>query len=262
MSSDDNATQQSGIAHDQWRAQLDTYLDGELPADQMRTLDAHLRTCPACAADALNRVQFKRAIKTAGARFTPSPGFRDLIQKKIAPKPRRSSGFTWVLASAFGLILVAGLLTAYRQREDLRERQFYSEIADLHVSTLASSNPVDVVSTDRHTVKPWFQGKIPFTFNLPELQNTDFTLVGGRVTYLGQVPGAHLIYQVRKHEISVFIFPEDLVALRATPKDGKERSFNLQTFTQDGLRYIVFGDVARDDISKLSALLQSAAKSS
>jgi anti-sigma factor RsiW len=262
MSSDDNAMQQSGIAHDQWRAQLDTYLDGELPADQMRTLDAHLRTCPVCAADALRRVQFKRAIKTAGARFTPSPEFRDRIQKKIAAKPRRSWGFTWVLASAFGLMLVAGLLTAYQQRERLREQQFYSEIADLHVSTLASSNPVDVVSTDRHTVKPWFQGKIPFTFNLPELQNTDFTLVGGRVTYLGQVPGAHLMYQIRKHEISVFIFPEDLVALRAAPQDGKERSFNLQTFTQDGLRYIVFGDVARDDISKLSALLQSAAKSS
>ena len=63
-----------------------------------------------------------------------------------------------------------------------------SELVDLHVATLASSNPIDVVSSDRHTVKPWFEGKIPFTFNLPELQNSPFTLVGGRVSYLNQSP--------------------------------------------------------------------------
>jgi anti-sigma factor RsiW len=154
--------------------------------------------------------------------------------------------------------LLAGLLTAYQQRQNLFQKQLYGELADLHVSTLASANPVDVISTDRHTVKPWFQGKIPFTFNLPELQGTDYTLVGGRVTYLGQIPGAHLIYQIRKHQISVFIFPEDLVSLRGGARTAKERSFNLQTFTQEGLRYIVFSDVAREDIDKLSTLLIAA----
>ena len=260
--SPDDAISQPGTGHEQWRSQLDTYLDGELPADQMRALDAHLRSCPSCAADALARVQFKRAVKTAGARFAPSAEFRDRIQKKVAAKPRRSWRFGLAMAGAFALLLVAGVLTMYQQRQNLFHQQFYDEIADLHVSTLASPNPVDVVSTDRHTVKPWFQGKIPFTFNLPELQGTDFTLIGGRVTYLGQVPGAHLIYQIRKHEISVFIFPENLVSLHGGPKSAKERSFNLQTFSQEGLRYIVFGDVAADDIKKLSELLQSAAKSS
>lgn len=262
MSPDNSASPQSGPNHEEWRAQLDTYLDGELLGEQMRTLDAHLRTCPSCAADALARVQFKRTIKTAGARFAPSAEFRQRIQKKIAAKPRRAWRLNFVLAGAFAALIVAGLLTAYQQRQNLLQQQFYGEIADLHVSTLASANPVDVVSTDRHTVKPWFQGKIPFTFNLPELQGTDFTLIGGRVTYLGQAPGAHLIYQIRKHQISVFIFPEDLVDLRTGSKTAKERSFNLQTFTQEGLRYIVFGDVAGDDIKKLSGLLQSAAKSS
>ena len=78
------------------------------------------------------------------------------------------------------------------------ESQVFSEIADLHVATLASSSPVDVISTDRHTVKPWFQGKIPFAFNLPELQNSEFSLLGGRMTYLDQTPGAHLIYDAAK----------------------------------------------------------------
>jgi anti-sigma factor RsiW len=235
------------MACDQWQSQLDAYLDGELPSDSMRALDTHLRTCPACAADALALVQLKRAIKTAGARFTPSPEFRNRIQRQIAGKPRRSWTIGWVLATgALAVVLVAGLLSTYLERQNLRQQQFYSELADLHVSTLASANPVDVVSTDRHTVKPWFQGKVPFTFNLPELQNTDFTLLGGRVTYLG-------------HQISVFVFPEGLVGLSGASNVSKERTFNVDTWTQDGLRYVVFGDVAPGDIRNLSSLLKAAA---
>ncbi len=146
-------------------------------------------------------------------------------------------------------------------RQNLRQQHLYSELADLHVATLASANPVDVVSSDRHTVKPWFQGKIPFTFNLPELQNTEFTLLGGRVTYLGQVPGAQLIYQIRKHEISVFLFPEDLVGLHIRSSVAKERSFNLETWAQEGMRYVVFGDASPDDIRNLTALFKASARS-
>ena len=177
------------MACEAWQSQLDPYLDGELPAEQMRALDAHLRTCPACTADALARVQFKRAIKTAGARFTPSPQLREQVERKIAGKRRRTWNFGWATAAALVILLMAGSLVTYMDRQNLRQQHLYSELADLHVATLASANPVDVVSSDRHTVKPWFQGKIPFTFNLPELQNTEFTLLGGRVTYLGQAPG-------------------------------------------------------------------------
>jgi anti-sigma factor RsiW len=251
------------MACEQWQAQLDRYLDGELPADDMRSLDAHLRTCPACTADVLARVQLKRSIKgAASTRFAPSADFKSRIQKSIAPKPRRTLNVGWKLASAaLGVLLFAGAVTSYVGKESLERRQFYTELADLHVATLGSANPVDVVSTDRHTVKPWFQGKLPFSFNLPELQGTDFTLIGGRVAYVGQSSGAHLIYQVRKHEISVFILP----AGESTSLFGKEgkverrQTFNVEDWTEGGLRYIVFGDTSGDDIQKLSALLRDAA---
>src|SRR3989454_12268228 len=81
---------------------------------------------------------------------------------------------------------------------------------------------VDVISSDRHTVKPWFQGKIPFAFDLPQLQNSEFSLLGGRMAYLDQTPGAHLIYDMRKHHISVFVFQERSLRL---PTRLNENSF-------------------------------------
>src|SRR5271157_4734577 len=90
-----------------WKAKLDTYLDGELPEEEMRTFDAHVRSCPLCAADALARVQMKRAIQVAARRFTPSADFRKRIQQSIAPKPQRSFRPGWLFAVAALAILVA-----------------------------------------------------------------------------------------------------------------------------------------------------------
>src|SRR5712692_3101393 len=152
---------------DSWKASLDTYLDGELSEEETRTFDAHVRSCPSCSADALARVQTKRAIQVAGKRFTPSAEFRKRVQQTIASKTRRSLRLGWMFAAAMAVILAVGSLTSTYVGTRPGTDQVFSEIADLHVATLASSSPVDVISTDRHTVKPWFQGKIPFAFNLP-----------------------------------------------------------------------------------------------
>jgi anti-sigma factor RsiW len=119
---------------------------------------------------------------------------------------------------------------------------------------------VDVISTDQHTVKPWFQGKIPFAFNLPELQNSEFSLLGGRMTYLDQTPGAHLIYDARKHHISVFVFQERSLPdkLDESLVSPKKLPFNLETWSQGGLRYFVVGDASAADIDGLAKLLRAA----
>jgi len=243
-----------------WKAKLDTYLDGEIPEGEMRTFDAHVRSCPSCSGDALTRVQMKRSIQAAGRRYTPSAEFRKRMQQKIAAKPQRSFGLGWTLAAAAAVILVVGTLTsAYLGTRSGRD-QVFSEIADLHVATLASSSPVDVISTDRHTVKPWFQGKIPFAFNLPELQNTEFSLLGARMTYLDQTPGAHLIYDMRKHHISVFVFQERSLpaGLDDNSLSPKQLPFNLETWSQGGLRYFVIGDASAADIDSLAKLFKAA----
>jgi anti-sigma factor RsiW len=255
---------------EQWTDKLDAYVDGELDPAESRVVGEHMRTCQPCASDALERVQMKRAVQIAGKRYTASAEFRHRIAMSLAAKssasePRRRFSFWQILAApALALLIISLATNFYMGRENARRRRVYSELADLHVAALASATPVDVISSDRHTVKPWFQGKIPFSFNLPELQGSQFTLLGGRVTYFAQTPGAHLIYQLRKHEISVFIFQD-----RAFESRGEEAadlpgglahalSFNVENWSQNGLRYFVVGDVSADDIQALSKLLRDA----
>jgi len=240
---------------------LDAYLDGELSPTEATALSAHLRECSACAANALGRVQLKRAVQMGGRRYPPSAPFREKIMKSVAPR-QITLRWGWAVAFAVLLLVVSGAVVSYVARQELRAAHVYSELADLHVTTLASATPVDVVSTDRHTVKPWFQGRIPFTFNLPDLATSQFVLVGGRVAYLGQTPGAQLIYQVRKHEISVFIFQARGVSGSGLDSGVRNRlSFNVETWEVNGLRYFVIGDTGADDLRALGELLKAAARS-
>src|SRR5271169_5864091 len=243
-----------------WAEKLDAYLDGELPPAETRALGEHLRGCAACAAESLSRVQQKRALRTAGQRFTPDPAFRARIQESIAARKSPRWNRFWVPALATAMVLlIAGVASLTLNRGRSGEQRLLSELADLHVATLASSNPVDVVSTDRHTVKPWFAGKIPFTFNLPELQDSPFTLVGGKVSYLNQSPGAELIFRVRQHQISVFIFQEQALGnTRAEDAVQTALSFNVRSWSHNGLRYVVIGDVSAQDLDKLSELIKAA----
>jgi anti-sigma factor RsiW len=248
------------VVCESWAAKLDTYLDGELPPEEMRAFDIHVRGCASCAAEALSRVQMRRKIQSAGKRFAPSADFRRRVQGSITSKPQPRFRPAWTFAGAVAVValFLFTLLSVRRPRTE----QAYSEIADLHVAALASSSQVDVLSTDRHTVKPWFQGKIPFTFDLPELQNSEFSLLGGRMTYLGQAPGAHLIYTVRKHEISVFIVQEkdlrDSLNWNVGTAAKKELSFNVESWSQGGLRYFVVGDASTADINNLAKLFKAA----
>jgi anti-sigma factor RsiW len=241
---------------DAWAGKLDTYLDGELEAGEARALGEHLRACAACAAEALSRVQQKRALQVAGDRFAPDAAFRARVRQSIAaPRPAPWKRL-WlpVLAGAMVLLIALAVSVTVGRRND---RQLLSELADMHVATLASTNPVDVISTDRHTVKPWFAGKIPFTFNLPELKDSPFSLVGGKVSYLNQSPGAELLYRVRQHQISVFIFQEQALGnMRLDTSAQSALSFNMRTWSSDGLRYFVVSDVAGEDLDRLSELLR------
>jgi anti-sigma factor RsiW len=246
------------------RARVETYLDDGLSTESVREVEAHVHECRDCAGVLLENLQWKRQLRAAGKRHSPSVAFRERIHAQVQGKRSKSWGWNWALVSAAlaAMVLGAFLFGIHRQNR-LTAKQTFGEVADLHVATLASQSPVDVVSTDRHTVKPWFEGKIPFTFNLPELNGSGFSLVGGRVAYLRQSPGAELIFQLRQHRISVFIFQEKDIAdgLPTATGDLHELTFHVETWAQDGLRYFVVGDAGSDDIKALGQLLKRAAHS-
>ena len=147
---------------DEWQPKIDTYLDGEPPTEEMRELDAHVRSCRSCAAEVLNRLQLKRVVQASAAKcYLPTTEFRERIQKSVTIRRRPAFRWGWLTAATVAALLIAGA-PFYVGLQKLHREQVFSELADLHVTTLASPAPVDVVSSDRH-MRPWFQGKTPFT---------------------------------------------------------------------------------------------------
>jgi anti-sigma factor (TIGR02949 family) len=255
----------------EWQNRIDAYVDAELQPSDMAAFRTHAETCAACAASALAVTESKVAIRRAASRYAAPPELRARIlalakggaQPARAESKRRWTDFRqfisgtwprWALALAALLLVAAGLFVVNLRQQNTA----LAELVDLHVADLASANPVEVVSTDRHTVKPWFQGKIPFTFNLPELQGSPFTLVGGRVSYFHQEPGAQLIFRYQRHLISVFIFRETpQLELPMYSRAGQTSTFSLRTWTQGVLRYIIIGDAGAGTVQQLTELLRS-----
>ena len=251
------------MACEEWRSKLAAYADGELPAEEMRSLDAHLRGCISCSTGLLQQTRWKRATHFAGKRYKPSPEFRRRIEQQVAAR-QRAARTAWLPRFAVALAAVALIVFGSFQWLAVERTGIFGELVDLHVASLASSAPVDVISSDRHTVKPWFEGRIPFTFNLPELQQTPFTLMGGRVAYLGQQPAAELLFQIRSHKLSVFIAQEQPLwraAMRPGEVVSKQLSFTLETWSEAGLRYFIVSDTAEEDVRQLAHLLKTSARS-
>jgi anti-sigma factor RsiW len=247
-----------------WAEKLDAYVDGEGSREELAATEAHINACPSCAREALSRIQLKRATQAAAQRYQPSPEFRLRVQQSIRKKDKPTWALAWrpSLIAAVALLLLVVTSGLVWTRHVARE-QALAELVDLHVATLASANPVDVVSTDRHTVKPWFQGKLPFTFNLPQLANTPFKLLGGKVAYLNHSPAAQLLFESGKHQLSVFIVQ---APPRPTPAaldagSSRERGFSIETWSANGLSYTVISDSNPADVHALSALLKAAGRS-
>lgn len=235
--------------------QLDAFLDGELAPAARAALEAHLQVCPSCSAEALARLQLKHSIRAAARAYAPSREFRTRIAAQIAKKRTLHSLWTSpALLAAIAAVLLVALSIPLIAGHYARERAL-SQLLDLHVTTLASANPVDVLSTDRHTVKPWFQGKLPFTFNLPDLTNSPYSLLGGKLIYVNHAPEAQLLFSIRQHRISVFILrnaPASLAGIHT------ENGFTTESWTAAGLHGIVVSDASPADVHALADLMRNA----
>ena len=235
-----------------WRDQIGAYVDGELASGHDDEVSKHLKQCGECTLYAANEIHLKRAVSNAGKRFQPSAEFRTKVLKSVGAVESRPRQRWYLLAAAAAVLVLAVALFALRSsRSDLGR-----EIADVHLSTIASGNPVDVISSDMHTVKPWFQGKVPFTFNLPELSGSPFTLLGGRLVYLRGTPMALLVFQYKLHKISMLIGPEQVLSGSVELHGG----FHAVSWNKNGYRYVTIGDASPPALQELSDKMKAVAE--
>ena len=248
------------MACSEWETKIDPYIDSELDTVDAASFGSHLNSCPECAAEALSRMKLKRSVQSAGQAHFPTAEFRARIRNQVRGRSSSTPRTAWLAFSLATVMLIFFAVGAARfSVRRSQTRQVVAEITDIHTSNLAAANPVDVVSSDRHTVKPWFQGKIPFAFNLPELGGTNYTLVGGRMVFLEREPTALLVYKRGAHVVSVLIAQERF-PLDRLDSPFLSSSFNIESWRQGQLRYCVITDADPKEVQPLVALLKSAAK--
>ena len=222
-----------------WREKVASYVDDELDATAQQDAAKHLAGCSECTAAVAEHLALKKAVRVAANRFVAPPELHASIYRQLHPHARVSPWWKWGM-SAVSAVLVAALGAALWPK-GMAKDPMVAGLVDQHVIALSSPNPVDIPNSNMHVVVPWFQGKVPFTFRLPEIGGTQFTLIGGKLAYAQQAPGAELLYQVGQHKVSVFIFQA---------ADGKERppvkthslSFNSTSWQQNGLRFYMLTD--------------------
>lgn len=253
---------------------LNALADGELSADQLARVKEHLDGCSSCTSKALTQALLKTATAKSGQKYAMPPHVQERMKQLLSkqsleasksrpPRDRISSSWQakqiaflgWAVAA---ILLVSAISWSFVQRHTRRsdvalaeQASLATEVYDLHIATLASNLPPQVISSDRHTVKPWFQGKIPFSFNLPENLPADTKLDGANLTYLHDQPVAQLLYSVGKHHVSVFV-REKHDADKPITLPTERSGFHVNSFSTGDLDVIAISDV---DPTRLSGLV-------
>ncbi len=242
---------------------LHGYVDGELDAARAADFERHLLSCPECVA-ALEAQEILRAsIQRAGLYERAPVALRRKLDAELrtpAPAPiafgaaLRPSSWRW-LALAATLLLAATLAWKLIPglHGDSSEAAYASAIVDAHLRSLQPGHLEDVVSTDQHTVKPWFDGKLDFAPPVRDFAGAGFPLQGGRLDVVRGHTVAVLVYGRRKHVINVFIWPT--TERDSQPKSGSQLGYNWVDWRKGGMELCAVSDVNTSDLDALRQLL-------
>jgi anti-sigma factor RsiW len=242
---------------------LSAFIDGELPPDAQQQAQLHLNECHSCALHVLSATRLKAATARVGLRFSPPPEILASLTASLhaRPQPKKTASISsfraapWA-ALAAGILLLASLL-AWRQIR--QTNTLAAELLDQHLATISSGAAPQVISTDRHTVKPWFQGRLPFSFNLPDATALppDTTLIGADLTYFRGQPAALLLFTIHKHQVSIFLTQRaNGPMLNSLPKT--DAGFSMDSANTRDLRILAVSDVNPADLDLLVVSLAQA----
>ena len=247
--------------HEAALAQLEAYLDGELDRATVDEVETHLATCAACRAELATLEQLRSALRALPKPRAPADLRARLSasdEMRAMEKPRRIFGQNtlWRMAAAvlLGVALGAGVMQ-WRGRGGGELDPAHLLVRDLltsHLRALAANSAIDVVSEDRHTVKPWFAGKIGESPPVIDPKAADFPLLGGRIDYVGARRTAVVVYGHRKHIIDVFIAPgADGAGVRATQSQG----YALTPCVLEATSAWIVSDIDAESLRRFAELL-------
>jgi anti-sigma factor RsiW len=244
--------------------------DGELDLAHALEVDRHLAECTACAQRADRIGALRSAIGGANLRHVAPRQLRERIgaalPSQLEPTPPAPWFRTRYVAAAAALaatVLLIGLPWAARWWQSAPSDRFAQEVVSNHVRSLLADHLFDVASEDKHTVKPWFAGRLDFSPQVADLKDQDFPLVGGRLDVLDGRPVAALVYKHGKHVINLFVRPAAQTAIQSTSMAGQRsgttyQGFHLVHWTEGGLDYVAVSDLNETDLRKFANLIQAA----
>jgi len=229
------------------RAMLDAYVDGELDLVHSIEVQKHLESCGACSITVDNHQALRRAIQS-GSLYYQAPPMKRLVP--AATNLRRTYSMVAVAAS----LLIAGFFVGRLQP---RQRNSAQEILDSHLRSLMPGHLADVQSTDQHTVKPWFNGKLNFSPPVSDFAPQGFPLTGGRVDSIDGHEVAALIYRRGLHVINAYVWPSAGARDTAIDKTALQ-GYNVMHWKRAGLEWWLISDLNVTELASLAALLRGA----
>lgn len=244
------------------RTVLHGYLDGELDATRSAEFERHLEGCRECAA-ALGAEESLRSSLQRSGLYENAP---DSLRKKIragldaatvSSVAIRIPAWRWLAVAASILLVVSvSWFALLRGAKDSASTVPFTvaEMIDAHVRSLQPGHLTDVASTDQHTVKPWFNGKLAFVPPVKNFAEEGFPLVGARLDVLGGQNVAALVYSRRKHIINVFVMPTK-EADTPIHSPGLRQGYQWRHWRRQGMEYCAVSDVSDSDIYKLAQLI-------
>lgn len=237
------------------------YLDGEVDLVKSMEIEEHLRDCHACTQTHKGIRSLRSAIGGSALRFEPPANFdrrlRSALRRESEPEPKRMIlRWRWIMAgtSLLSAVIVIWVVAAIFARPSTSD-VLAQEIVSSHVRSLMADHLTDVPSSDQHTVKPWFDGKLDFSPPVKDLSQQGFSLNGARLDYIGNRPVAALVYQRRKHSINLFVWPST-EAPPVSEKASVRQGYNLICWSNGGMTYWVVSDLNQKELQQFVQLLQ------
>jgi anti-sigma factor RsiW len=257
---------------DDARVLMHGHLDGELDLAADLEVQRHLEECPRCAGEYAALRAMRTRLKDEAFRFGAPPALKEKIRRAIpaatpsrsaAPRaaayPSRRGAWTpravrFAVPMAIGAVLA--LAIAPRTIGPSLDQRLAGEVVASHVRSLMATHLMDVVSTDQHTVKPWFNGKLDFSPPVTDFAKDGFPLVGGRLDYIDGRPVAALVYQHGKHMINVFMWPTKGEATSAERVET-EHGYNVEQMVVAGMNCWMVSDLNSQELDKFAELIRA-----